>query len=315
MSYRPSKNCLFVIVVLCTAYTLLLQKQWQKPITERQFYPKPRKDLLARFKTVFPNDSAWFGLAYKNQYGRPYSDFQDLTYEQNLQDWRVYFPELMSSLSNIQKQNITTFTLNTLKHSRVVIVDKITEYKTGDILNARIDAYDWKENKSSFGGDQFLARLIYGNDTLYPDGIAGRVTDHRNGTYSIRVPLLIPGEARLEVKLMIPLEGIAELVRCTSLRKYLDTQYIAEFETKEKTECNVDLSFTNLIADKICDYSNPRNQEPWFCVKPPSGKCPKIVNEVFKKFHLSEFDMSNEKCNEPLLRQLGCNQTWLRSQV
>ncbi|XP_078492182.1 NXPE family member 4-like [Ciona intestinalis] len=307
MSYRPSKNCLFVIVVLCTAYTLL-QKQWQKPTTERQFYPKPREDLLARFKTVFPNDSAWFGLAYKNQYGLPYSDFQDLTYEQNLQDWKVYFPELMSSLSNTQKQN-ETFTLNTLKHSRVVIVDKRMEYITGDILNARIDAYDWKENKSSFGDDQFLARLIYGNDTLYPDGIAGRVTDHRNGTYSIRVPLLIPGKARLEVKLMIPLEGIAELVRCTSLRKYLDTQYIAEFETKEKTECNVDLSFTNLIADKICDYSNPRNQEPWFCVKPPSGKCPKIVNEVFKKFHRSEFDMSIEKCNEPLLRQLGCNQT------
>ena len=27
-----------------------------------------------------------------------------------------------------------------------------------------------------------------------------------------------------------------------------------------------------------CDYSNPRNNEPWFCNKPPSGKCTKIVN-------------------------------------
>ncbi|XP_078487475.1 NXPE family member 2-like [Ciona intestinalis] len=310
--FRYSHKKLFVIVFFCAAVhvSFRLQQQSQKPAEKRRFYPKPRIDYLARYKTEFPVDSAWFGLAYLNLYGRPYSDFLDLKFEQNLENWTIYFPELMTSLNklNQRKQN-TDFTLNTFSNSRVVIVDKRTEYKTGDILNARIDAYNWKENRSSFGGDYFLARLIYGNDTLYPDGVSGVITDHRNGTYSIRVPLLIPGEARLEVRLMIPLEGIAELVRCTSLRKFLGTQYVAEFETKEQTECNIDLSFTNLTADEICDYSNPRNQEPWFCVKPPSGKCPKIVNVIFKEPQPSEFDLSNKRCDEPLLKQLGCNQT------
>ena len=27
----------------------------------------------------------------------------------------------------------------------------------------------------------------------------------------------------------------------------------------------------------VCDYSNPRNNEPWFCVKPLSGNCTKIA--------------------------------------
>ncbi|XP_078495775.1 NXPE family member 4-like [Ciona intestinalis] len=276
--------------------------------TGGKFHPKPRLELVAKNKTELSKDSAYFGLPFNKTW--PRSDFHDKGFEQKLEDWRVYFPELMTSLNKFnQREQNTDFTLNTFNNSRVVIVDKRTKYKTGDILNARIDAYDWKENKSSFGGDYFVARLIYGNNTLYPDGIAGIVTDHRNGTYSIRVPLLIPGEARLEVKLMIPLEGIAELIRCTSLRKYLGTQYHAELQTNETTECNVDFTFTNLTADEICDYSNPRNQEPWFCVKPPSGKCPKIVQEIFKEFKRSEFDLSNEICNEPLLKQLGCNQT------
>ncbi|XP_078489637.1 NXPE family member 2-like [Ciona intestinalis] len=308
--FRYSHKRLFAIVFFCASFhvSFRLHKQSQKLVEKRQFYPKPRIDYLARYKTEFPNDSAWFGLAYQNLYGRPYSDFLDLKFEQKLENWTIYFPELMTSLNklNQRKQN-TDFTLNTFSNSRVVIVDKRTEYKTGDILNARIDAYDWNKNSSSFGGDYFVARLVYG-DGLNPDGIAGIVTDHRNGTYSIRVPLLTPGEARLEVRLMIPLEGIAELVRCTSLRKFLGTQYVAEFETKEQTECNVDLSFTNLTADEICDYSNPRNQEPWFCVKPPSGKCPKITNVMLINPRPSEFDLSNKRCDEPLLKQLGCNQ-------
>uniref|UniRef100_H2XY50 NXPE family member 2-like n=1 Tax=Ciona intestinalis TaxID=7719 RepID=H2XY50_CIOIN len=165
--------------------------------------------------------------------------------------------------------------------SKVVIVDRKAEYKTGDIFEIQIASYDWKENKSSFGGDYFVAKLIYEKNNLYPDGISGAVTDHRNGTYSIRIPLLIPGQARLEVRLMIPLKGVADLISCTSSPKYLGTKYVSRYETNETTECNIDFKFADIPKDKICDYSNPRNQEPWFCIKPPSGKCPKITYENF----------------------------------
>ncbi|XP_078487556.1 NXPE family member 2-like [Ciona intestinalis] len=304
---RTFKICL----VLSPFLFLLLFTDFQNTTVsyiQNRVYPKPRLDKMERFKQTYSKETAFYGLAYLNLYGRPRSDFLDKGFEQKLEDWRVYFPELMTSLNkfNQRKQN-TDFTLNTFSNSRVVIVDKRTEYKTGDILNARIDAYNWKENRSSFGGDYFVARLIYGNNTLYPDGIAGIVTDHRNGTYSIRVPLLIPGEARLEVKLMIPLEGISELIRCTSLRNYIGTQYQSEYETKEKTECNIDFSYTNMTADEICDYSNPRNQEPWFCVKPPSGKCPQITNVVYS-WERSSLDSTYEKCRNDFVHNLGCNQ-------
>ncbi|XP_078495759.1 NXPE family member 1-like [Ciona intestinalis] len=314
----------FVFVIICTVTNIIYHSS-VKHFEERRPYPTARPRIkfptinFTKYKEIFPKYSPYFGLSYLNVYGRPRSDFLDKGFEQELEEWRVYFPELMTSLkkfNQLRKQN-TNFTLNTFSNSRVVIVDKRTKYKTGDILNARIDAYNWKENKRSFGGDYFVARLVYGNG-LYPDGIAGIVTDHRNGTYSIRVPLLIPGEARLEVKLMIPLEGIAELIRCTSLRKFLGTTYVGTFETLESTECNIDLSFTKyslfyalflftfrLTEDKICDYSNPRNQEPWFCVKPPSGKCSKIIKLTFDRNEPSVYDSTNEICNENLLQQLG----------
>uniref|UniRef100_F6YRF0 NXPE family member 2-like n=1 Tax=Ciona intestinalis TaxID=7719 RepID=F6YRF0_CIOIN len=188
-------------------------------------------------------------------------------------------------------------------NSKVVIVDRKAEYKTGDIFEIQIASYDWKENKSSFGGDYFVAKLIYEKNNLYPDGISGAVTDHRNGTYSIRIPLLIPGQARLEVRLMIPLKGVADLISCTSSPKYLGTKYVSRYETNETTECNIDFKFADIPKDKICDYSNPRNQEPWFCIKPPSGKCPKITYENFDASASepeSAFAVKNINCNNVL---------------
>ena len=39
----------------------------------------------------------------------------------------------------------------------------------------------------------------------------------------------------------------------------------------------LDLFFFCYRSD-LCDYSNPRNQEPWFCIKPRSKTCTKITN-------------------------------------
>ncbi|XP_078488911.1 NXPE family member 2-like [Ciona intestinalis] len=308
-----SRKIILIMVCIITCLTISGYIYQPKPLESGQYnlFPMPSMDLLfKRKKEVYPKDSAFYGLAYRKSYGQPINVlYKNKLPQQNLEDWRVYFPELTVSLNklNQQKQN-KNFTLNTFSNSRVVIVDERTEFKTGDVLKARIDAYDWKENKASFGGDYFIARLVYGNVSTYPDGIAGIITDHQNGTYSIEVPLLIPGEARLEVELMIPLEGIAEYVRCTSLRKFIGVQYLADFETKERTECNVDFSFANFTDDELCDYSNPRNQEPWFCIKPPSGKCSKITN-VFYRGGNSVLDLGKEKCDEGFINTLGCSKT------
>nr|XP_002119995.3 NXPE family member 2-like [Ciona intestinalis] len=286
---------------------------------QRRVYPTPKKKSPTKYKEFLKN-SPLYGLSYYETYGSVRSDFMDNENEKGVyQDWLVYFPEFADSLNkfNQQKHN-PNVSFDTFGNSKVVIVDRKAEYKTGDIFEIQIASYDWKENKSSFGGDYFVAKLIYEKNNLYPDGISGAVTDHRNGTYSIRIPLLIPGQARLEVRLMIPLKGVADLISCTSSPKYLGTKYVSRYETNETTECNIDFKFADIPKDKICDYSNPRNQEPWFCIKPPSGKCPKITYENFDASASepeSAFAVKNINCNNGELQNIGSNRNILGSPI
>nr|XP_002124187.1 NXPE family member 3 isoform X1 [Ciona intestinalis] len=253
-------------------------------------------------KTAFPRDSPFFGLSFQETYGLPCSVFAETGFKQVLEDWRDYMPEFQISLP--KHKPVPNFYVKNI--SKVFFVDEKIDFKVGDELNARIEIQE--KNNLSRGGDYFIARLVYGKPSLYPDGIPGKVTDHRNGSYSIQVPLLIPGQARLEVKLIVSLRGIAELIRCTSTRSFLGSKYVSVLETGEVVECNVDFNGTSLQSDDICDYSNPRNQEPWFCAKPASKNCSRIADTTFQHYH-SNFYSNYDACNDDLIRAFGWNIT------
>ncbi|XP_076801307.1 NXPE family member 3-like isoform X2 [Clavelina lepadiformis] len=201
-----------------------------------------------------PN-SAYYGNIYKDMYGHPVRNASIYGNETFKVDWKKYFPAIITSLKKYEVQNPTrdpaAFTSET---STVSLETSNKAFKVGDVLVAHIQAKDRLNRSKTFGGDYFRARLIRtepnGNLT---DGIACKVKDHLNGSYTLQAPLLMAGTFILEVKLAI-------------------------LQTNETVECNMDLNtYDGYEKTPMCDYGNPRNGETWFCVLPPSRKCSPIT--------------------------------------
>uniref|UniRef100_H2ZEU8 NXPE C-terminal domain-containing protein n=1 Tax=Ciona savignyi TaxID=51511 RepID=H2ZEU8_CIOSA len=165
----------------------------------------------------------------------------------------------------------------------IVIEGNRSRYMTGDTFKATIYAKDRLGRPKKFGGDFFRARLLRNTGfVIIPDGIPCVIIDHSNGSYSITAPLVQAAVFTLEVVLVSSLEAISRLIQFTATNREIGRVYLAELESGEKVHCNVDMS-AYPINTETCDYSNPRNQEPWFCIKPPSGVCSRIINIVFSE--------------------------------
>lgn len=83
-------------------------------------------------------------------------------------------------------------------HSTFTILPKREggHWNIGDELEIMIKMHDVQGNPKTFGGDVLLVRLH--NPTL-DAGVAGKVVDHLNGSYSAVFSLLWEGEAQVEV--------------------------------------------------------------------------------------------------------------------
>uniref|UniRef100_H2YQV2 NXPE C-terminal domain-containing protein n=1 Tax=Ciona savignyi TaxID=51511 RepID=H2YQV2_CIOSA len=201
-----------------------------------------------------------------------------------LTDWRVFFPKLSDALDRFERLNPShdeqAFTSPT---STEVVLAAGTTYIIGDTFKATIYAKDRQGRPKAFGGDFFRARLIRDKSAgPFTDGIPCVVTDHWNGTYSVSAPLVQAAGFTLEVILVTSLEGISRLVQFTSTRRELGYNYVADLESGEKVRSDSPfpgLCGTMFKTTETCDYSNPRNEEPWFCIKPPSGVCSPIKND------------------------------------
>nr|XP_029138285.1 NXPE family member 3-like [Labrus bergylta] len=80
----------------------------------------------------------------------------------------------------------------------------------GDQLEVMIQIYDFQGNPKKSGGDVLLARL---HNRALEAGVAGRVVDHLNGSYSAVFPLLWEGSAHVEVTLVHSSEAVTVLHR------------------------------------------------------------------------------------------------------
>ncbi|XP_027899282.1 NXPE family member 3-like isoform X2 [Xiphophorus couchianus] len=142
-------------------------------------------------------------------------------------------------------------------------------WRVGDQLEVLIQIADFHGRRKSSGGDVLLARLH--NPTLFA-GVAGRVLDHRNGSYTAAFSLLWEGSAQVEVTLVHPSEAVTVLERITQQnpgRIYLKGNFRAGSVT-EATSCNVCLKEP---PEKLCNFTDIRTGEPWFCYKPKKLKC------------------------------------------
>ncbi|XP_008399616.1 NXPE family member 3-like isoform X2 [Poecilia reticulata] len=149
-----------------------------------------------------------------------------------------------------------------------ILPHKRGSWFVGDQLEVLIKVSDFYGRPKTSGGDFLLARLH--NPTLNA-GVAGRVFDHRNGTYTAVFPLLWEGSAQVEVTLVHPSEGIAVLEKLT--REQPDRIYFRSFfrlgSVYKTTTCNICLNSSR----RLCNYTDPSTGEPWFCYKPKNLRC------------------------------------------
>uniref|UniRef100_A0A3B5M9Y4 NXPE C-terminal domain-containing protein n=1 Tax=Xiphophorus couchianus TaxID=32473 RepID=A0A3B5M9Y4_9TELE len=138
-------------------------------------------------------------------------------------------------------------------------------WRVGDQLQVSIRIRDFHGRPKKSGGDVLLARL---HNSTFHAGVAGHVVDHRNGSYSAFFSLLWEGQ----VVLVHPSEAVTVLQKLTEEqpdRIYFNSLFWSG-SVSETTTCNVCLTGTQ---QNICDYSDLRTGEPWFCYKPHKLDC------------------------------------------
>uniref|UniRef100_A0A668AU78 NXPE C-terminal domain-containing protein n=1 Tax=Myripristis murdjan TaxID=586833 RepID=A0A668AU78_9TELE len=164
-------------------------------------------------------------------------------------------------------------------HSTFTILPVRTggQWHVGDELEALIQIGDFQGRPKQFGGDLVIARL---HDRTLLAGVAGRVVDHLNGSYTAVFPLLWEGRAQVEVT---PKSILLLSVNVNVLIRRQLTQWY-----KMGVTCL-------LPTQPLCNYTDLHTGEPWFCYKPKNLSCdtrithfrgsPNILNSFYTFFH------------------------------
>ncbi|XP_034546053.1 NXPE family member 3-like [Notolabrus celidotus] len=155
------------------------------------------------------------------------------------------------------------------------------EWHEGDQLEVLIKMYNFLGHAKKSGGDVLLARL---HNKALSTGVAGRVVDHLNGSYSAVFPLLWEGSAQVEVIFVHSSEAVTVLRRLTREEpdRILFESLFRSGSISQHTICNVCLHQT---SQPLCNYTDLRTGEPWFCYKPLNLSCDARISHMKGKFN------------------------------
>ncbi|XP_078416183.1 NXPE family member 3-like isoform X1 [Cetorhinus maximus] len=160
-------------------------------------------------------------------------------------------------------------------HVRFVILNSTKTFYVGDQLQVMLQMIDFEGHPKQYGGDYLQGRIHT------PDlkaGSAGTVVDNQNGFYYINFNLSWPGKVEVSVFLVHPSEGIQVLERLRKERP--DRVYFkSAFKYRgasETTVCNLCLPQTK----PLCNFTDLRTGEPWFCYKPKKLPCSARINHA-----------------------------------
>ncbi|KAM8739834.1 NXPE family member 3-like isoform 1-T4 [Acanthopagrus schlegelii] len=154
------------------------------------------------------------------------------------------------------------------------------QWQIGDQLEVTIKMRDFKGRPKNTGGDVLLTRLH--NPSLVA-GVAGKVVDHLNGTYTAVFSLLWEGSAQVQVTLVHPSEAVTVLQRLNVEepdRIYFKSVFRSGI-LSQTTACNVCLRPTQ---QPQCNYTDARTGEPWFCYKPQNLSCNSRITHSMGEF-------------------------------
>ncbi|KAM6896058.1 NXPE family member 3-like [Lycodopsis pacificus] len=164
------------------------------------------------------------------------------------------------------------------------------EWHVGDQLEVMIQTSDFQGRPKKSGGDFLLASL---HNRKLEAGVAGQVVDHLNGSYSAVFSLLWEGDAQVEMILVHPGEAISVLKRMN--REQPDRMYFTSLfrsgSRSETTHCNVCLRPTQ----PLCNYTDLRTGEPWFCYKPKKLSCDARISHSRAGYKANPLNANEEK--------------------
>ncbi|XP_030077338.1 NXPE family member 4 isoform X2 [Microcaecilia unicolor] len=159
------------------------------------------------------------------------------------------------------------------RNSRAFLPNPKDMYCIGDPLTVQLNMYDFLGNRKKYGGDFLRARI-------YSPGLnasaSGRIEDLSNGTYLAHFSLFWEGLVEVSVLLMHPSEGVAALWRARN-EGYENIIYTGMFTSATETiyqKCGFHLATT----DDVCEYRDQRDEEYFFCIKPPNLPCEALTH-------------------------------------
>ncbi|RVE56258.1 hypothetical protein OJAV_G00219310 [Oryzias javanicus] len=184
-------------------------------------------------------------------------------------------------------------------HSSLTVLPKRGggQRRVGDELEVLIQIYNFRGKPKKSGGDVLLARL---HSPSLLAGVAGKVVDHLNGSYSALFPLLWEGNVQVEVILVHSSEAVTVLQQVSRSQPYR-IYFRSLFQSGPLTEitiCNVNI---DAPQQTLCNYTDLQTGEPWFCYKPKKLSCDNRVSHAMGGFK------KNIKPQEEKLFQSGIN--------
>ncbi|XP_033987285.1 NXPE family member 3-like isoform X2 [Trematomus bernacchii] len=249
------RTCLTIFLLLLTAFLIFLQLNiwdtlFQPKMSSPIIYPKattkpPKVRSICNFPPLSPKDAL----------------------EERLILESVAWPETPALPSPLSLE-LTSHPA----HSSFTILPARGgggQWHVGDQLEVSIAISDFKGQPKKSGEDFLVARL---HNLTLGAGVAGKVVDHLNGSYSVVFPLLWEGAAQVEVTLVHPSEAITVLNRLN--REHPDRVFFISVlslgSQSQTTICNICLRQTK---QPICDFTDPRTGDPYFCYNPKNMSC------------------------------------------
>jgi hypothetical protein len=116
-------------------------------------------------------------------------------------------------------------------------------------------------------------------------GASGKVTDFNNGTYLVSFTLFWEGQVSLSVLLIHPSEGVSALWRARN-QGYDRIMFLGKFANGTSqvfTECGLSLN----TSAELCQYLDARDQEAFYCVRPPRVPCAALTHMQSKNKDIS----------------------------
>ncbi|XP_036404487.1 NXPE family member 3-like [Megalops cyprinoides] len=154
------------------------------------------------------------------------------------------------------------------------VIDLQEHYTIGGTVHVRVVTRDGMGRPKTYGGDFFQAKL---HNPELKASTFGSVTDHLNGTYTVRFALLWPGPAHVSVRLVHSSEAVWVLgkKREEDPDKVFFHGYFVNGSRTETMVCNAQRS-PRLVGGGescCCEFRDPVTGEAWFCRRPPSLPC------------------------------------------